>query len=176
MARVPKSEADAAAVKAKTAVVLKGRETLGALSKKRTKKTKCTRGISKLKAEQYVLQVDEIIEAGNLDGEELSPSLFVALFCWMHEAIYDVPCVDEVAPEWNVAASRLSLMLEEDFELDKAEFLVYVQWAAKDEERVELWRRSNRQQGKRLKWRDWFMLKSKLSDYRLFKIRTQGID
>lgn len=176
MARVPKSEADAAAVKAKTAVVLKGRETLGALSKKRTKKTKCTRGISKLKAEQYVLQVDELIEAGNLDGEELSPSLFVALFCWMHEAIYDVSCVDEVAPEWNVAASRLSLMLEEDFEQDKAEFLVYVQWAAKDEERVELWRRSNRQQGKRLKWRDWFMLKSKLSDYRLFKIRTQGID
>jgi hypothetical protein len=176
MARVPKSDADAAVIKAKTAVVLKGREALGALSKKRTKKTKCTRGISKLKAEQFVLQIDELIEAGTLDGDELSPSLFVALFCWMHEAIYDVPCVDEVAPEWNVAASRLSLMLEEDFEQDKAEFLSYVQWAAKDEERIELWRRSNRQQGKRLKWRDWFMLKSKLSDYRLFKIRTQGID
>jgi len=176
MARVPKNDVDALAVKAKAAIVLKGRETLGAMSKKRTKKTKCTRGVSKLKAEQYVLQVDELIEAGNLDGEEMSPSLFVALFCWMHEAIYDVPCVDEVAPEWNVAASRLSLMIEEDFDKDKAEFLVYLQWAAKDEERIELWRRSNRQQGKRLKWRDWFMLKSKFSDYRLFKIRTQGID
>ncbi|MFA5052786.1 MAG: hypothetical protein WC565_01910 [Parcubacteria group bacterium] len=175
MARVPKSEADAKALKAKTALVLKGRENLGALSRKRTKKTKCARGVSKLKAEQYVLQIDELIESG-LNGEELTPTLFVALFCWMHDAIYDVECVDEVAPEWNVAASRLSLMIEEDFEGDKAEFLTYLQWAAKDEERVELWRRSNRQQGKRIKWRDWFMLKSKLSDYRLFKIRTQGVD
>ena len=176
MARVPKSEADAKATKAKTALVLKGRETLGVLSKKHTKKAKCARGVSKLKAEQYVLQVDEMIDNDGLNGEDLTPTLFVALFCWMHEAIYDVECVNEVAPEWNVAASRLSLMIEEDFEGDKAEFLLYLQWAAKDEERVELWRRSNRQQGKRLKWRDWFMLKSKLSDYRLFKIRTQGVD
>jgi hypothetical protein len=176
MSRIPKSKEEAQAAKAKAALVIKGRESLGGIRKKSSKVKKCSRGVSKLRASQFVLQVDELIEAEKLCGEELTPSLFIALFCWMHEAIYDVPCVDEVAPEWNVAASRLSLMVEEDFEDDKAEFLSYVQWAAKDEERAELWRRSNRKLGKRVKWRDWFMLKSKVSDYRLFKIRTQGIE
>lgn len=176
MARVPKSEADAKALKAKTALVLKGRETLGALSKKRTKKPRYTRGISKLKADQYVLQIDEVIEAGTLDSIELTSMMTIALFCWMHEAIYDISCVEEVAREWNVAAKKATSMLEEEFGNDQTEFLAYIRWTAKEEERTELWRRSNRQQGKRVKWRDWFMLKSKLSDFRLFKIRTQGVD
>lgn len=175
MARVRKATEKAQVIKESALEVIKGRALLGPMSLPGSRKTKQprSRGISRRAADQLMRELEEKIEES--DFKTMSPRHWVAMFCWVHEAIYDVDCIEEVRAEWNTASSCVSRMLTEEFGGDEEEFLAYVQWLSKDEERVELWRRSNRKPGRRLRWRDFFFLKTKLADYRLHKARTSGI-
>lgn len=172
MPRKRKTADEAAEVKRKAEVLRMGQDLLGPLRPRSTKRSTKARGIAKAVAAKLVREVDAMLEAGTLG--DLAPRYWVALFCWMHEAIYDVSCVEEVRGEWNVASSRASAMLAEEFDGDEEAFLVYVKWVANREEQTELWRRSNRKPGRRLGWRDFFMLKRKLTDYRLDEARRKG--
>lgn len=173
MPRRRKTSQAAEQAKTNAGQVIEGRRALGAMLKTSSgKKSKTPRGISAAKAAALLREVDEKIEEGDISG--LSPRHWVALFCWFHEAIYDVSCLSEVRREWNIAASRASAMLSDEFERDEGEFLEYMKWAAKDEEKRELWRRSNRRQGARLGWRALFLNTKLLTDYRLAKARQSG--
>lgn len=172
MARVHKSTEAAEQAKQSVDALLKGRATLGPLSTpKRSKKaTSKRRSIGKVEAERLMHEIDERIESENYD--EMRARDYVAFFCWIHEAIYDVPCVDEVRPEWEIASIRAHQMLTEEFGGEHGEFLEYIKHSSKREEEKEIWRRSNQTPGKRLRWRDFFLFKTLLSDYRLFKARN----
>lgn len=173
MPRTRKTIEAAERTKEKADKVLKGRELLGPMSP-RTRKPRAKkfgRAVSSMAAERYVRQVDEMIDSGEYN---MSPRHWVALYCWLHEAVYGVTCVEEVRSQWGTAASRAQTMLTEEFEDDEDEFMAYMKWIAQDEERVENWRRTNHKQGRRLQWRDFFIYKTKLSDYRLARLRTKG--
>lgn len=176
MPRRKKDPAAAEAAKAKTEKVLKARAQLGALafdgSRKRPTKKNTRRSIGKAEAEKLMVRMDERVAEGDYDN--MFADEWVALFCWMHDAIYGVSCVDETRADWKVAAYRAHHMLTEEFDGNAEEFLAYLRHAAKEEEGRETWRRSNRRSGKRVRWRDFFLLKTALNDYRLHKARTEG--
>lgn len=171
MARVRKDVGRAQQVKAMALETVRGRALLGPLQPKAKKKTS-SRGIGRAAADKLMREVDEKIE--NQDFASFTVKHWVAFFCWIHDAVYDLDCLDEVRVEWNAAASAVQRLLNEEFDNDDESFAEYMKWIAKDEERAELWRRSNRRSGRRLRWRDVFLLRARLNDYRLFQARTSG--
>ena len=175
MARVRKGHEAAERAKQAAIKVIRGRELLGPMvkpSRKAQAKERFARQIGRAQAKKYVVQIDAMIEAGEYD---MTPRLWVALFCWLHEAVYGVECIDETRMSWGTASTRANAMLNEEFEGNEDEFMSYLRWVALEEERIEAWRRTNGKQGKRLNWRDLFLYKTKLSDYRLARLRTKGI-
>lgn len=172
--RVRKSPEAAERAKQTASKVIKGRELLGPMAKPSRKaqvKQQFARKIGRAKARNYIRQIDGMIDSGEYD---MTPRLWVALFCWLHEAVYGVECVEETRMAWGTASTRANAMLKEEFEGDEDEFMAYMKWIAQEEERRELWRRTNQRPGKRLTWRDFFLYKTKLSDYRLARLRTKG--
>lgn len=172
MARQRKSLQDAATVQQKAVAVVHGREMLGPMHRTKAKQKNFQRGISKARIDVLMCEIDERINDSDYDG--LTFDHYVALFCWMHEAIYDVDCLDETRREWNVAVNQVRRMLEEEFENDDCSFLEYLRYTAKREEEREIWRRSNRRPGRRMRWRDFFLLKTALADWRLAMARIEG--
>lgn len=173
MARVQKRPEEVQKAKAEAEILLEGRAKLGAIGKAKSKKQPKSRSISELKANRYIIEFEERIEQANF--EDMDAHAFVAMFCWVYEAVYGTPCVDEIRREWNVAVVSVMKMLEKEFGGKIEEFFEFMIWLSKDEERAELWRRTNQRQGKRLKWREVFMLPTKLADYRIAMLRTKGI-
>lgn len=173
MPRKRKSVEQAVEAKAKTVKVLKGRQGLGAMAfEGKRKKAPKTRSIGKVQADRLMLRIDERVADG--DFTDMKSDEWVALFCWMHDAIYGVSAVDETRTDWKIAGYWVSSLLTDEFGGDTEEFFRYMQYVAKDEEERENWRRSNKRTGKRLRWRDFFLLKRSLNDYRLYKARLEG--
>lgn len=172
MARQRKAPDAALRAKASAEAVVRGRELLGPMRRTKPKQKHFSRGVSKARAEVLMREIDERIQLG--DYSDLQLDHYIALFCWMHEAIYDVDCVDETRREWNVAVAQVRRMLEEEFDGKDEDLLNYMRFTAKREEEKELWRRSNRRPGKRMRWRDFFLLTTALADWRLHMARTEG--
>jgi len=173
VARIQKCPEAVQKAKAEAESLLEGRAKLGAIGKTKSKKQSKSRSISELKANRYILEFEERIDKSNFEG--MDAHAFVAMFCWIYEAVYKTTCVDEVRREWNVAVVSTMKMLEKEFGGNEQEMFDFLLWLSKDEERAELWRRTNQRQGKRLKWREVFMLPTKLADYRIAMLRTKGI-
>lgn len=126
--------------------------------------------IGKKAADRYMLELDEFLEDSAYG--KFSKFHWVAFFCWIHEAIYDVSCVSETMSSWGSAANQAKKLMAVEFENDPMEFAKYVQWVAKEQERLEMWHRSKRHKNtRRLGWRDLFLTRKRLTDYRVAMAR-----
>lgn len=164
--RRPKEDAEA--VRTAAMSLLSAREKMGALgppSSQRKALKKKSIGISPGVARKLMADVEQFIEDG--DFSTATPRHWVALFCWIHEAVYSVSCVDEMRAEWIAAAGAALRTLRAEFDGDADTMLTFLRWVARREEGREAWRRSNSGQGYRLGWRDVWLRRRLLVDWRL---------
>jgi hypothetical protein len=174
MPRIKKSVEQVRSLKTKTRELVDKRELLGFGVPKKKRKRSFSRSRSKVRVDTDMLEIDERIERG--DFSKMTPTLYVALFCWIHEAVYQISCIEEVRPNWGVVQQVAKTMLDEEFGGNEQEFVEYLQWVAKNEERRESYRRSTKSTSTwRMQWRDVFMRRTILGDWRLDRVRRTGV-
>jgi hypothetical protein len=122
---------------------------------------------------RYMTEVEAKVEAR--DFSSIAARHWVALFCWIHEAIYNVECVDEVRAEWKAAMFQAAKMLKHKFDDDPVEMFHFINWVAVREQGHEKWRRENKKEGRRLSWRDLFLRERLLTDYKINQLRRDGV-
>jgi hypothetical protein len=123
----------AVTIKHETKERLAKRAALGAMftpAKAPPKKT--ARGISRSQAKANVQSAEILVDERAF--HKFTAREWVGLFCWIHEAVYSVDCIEEVRREWNTAAAAASRMLKDEFGDDKNEFYQYLAWVARIEE------------------------------------------
>lgn len=109
------------------------------------------------------------------DWPQKTPAMLVALFCWAHEAIYEVSCVSEVASVFNGAVSAATKLVKDEFDGSLEHAAEYLRWVWARERSREAWRRKNTGFGRVLSWRHVFHQRELIKEMRLDAARTKGI-
>ncbi len=121
-----------------------------------------------------IAAIDERVERDEWPAED-GPEMLVALFCWAHNEIYGVSCVQEVARVFRGARSAAEKLIRVEFGGDSEKAVEYMRWVWKREREREQWRRKNTGFGKVLTWRHVLMYGELVKEMRLDGLRTNGV-
>lgn len=107
--------------------------------------------------------------------EDERPSLLVAMFCWAHELVYGVSCVNEVARTFKRSTFMAARLVREEFNGSFDDAVDYMRWVWRNERRAEQWRRANTGYGRILTCYEVLRGDTLLKRMRLEQARKDGV-
>ena len=137
----------------------------------RTKKKRYP-GPSKRTILNWVAEFQSLKSTGDFD--DMQSRHLVAFYIIAHTRIYDVAPSEVVGKVAQGANSACKRMMREEFDEDPVLMLKYMAHIFDKETETEKWRRDNNSPGARLSFRDMFVWRRKLDDYRVDMARKGG--
>jgi len=110
--------------------------------------------------------------AQDLDHVKVTPSLIVALYYLCHQEVYGAEPVELVGESWRDACLAVGRLIKQEFDGEARAVVEFVRWVW----RRERWRESRRHEGERkwrVTWRQQFVRRDLLSDYRTEQSRAR---
>lgn len=120
---------------------------------------------------KWCIEFEQLRSRSDFDG--MHPRHLVAMYIIAHEWIYGVRPSEVVGKVAQGAVSACKKMMREEFDDDPVNLLRYLRHTFKKEKEREEWRRKNNQPGARLSYRDVFVYRRKLDDYRVDMARAR---
>lgn len=111
------------------------------------------------------------------DWDDLTPTVFVALFVWCHVKVYGAEPAELMAgATFSKARFAVARMIKSQFGDDRAAALAFVQWTWDGEQRTEKWRREkNGGVGRTIDWVGQFCRPEMITKYRVAMARKDGL-
>lgn len=116
-------------------------------------------------------EMDLLSESGDWSGAR--PAHLVALYGWMHRAVYGVEAAELDGKAFAQATAMAGRFIEREFAGKPAAAVEFIGWVWKREAEREKFRRENGREGGRIGWRLQFG-PHMLTDYRLSLARRSG--
>lgn len=121
--------------------------------------------------ERAVEAAREIFKAE--DWDSLAVAHLVAFYLIFHREVYGADAPDLVGNAWRGACSAASKLVRDEFGGDKRQALEFLRWTWARERERERWRREHGRDGRRICWRQQFVWRSLLAEYRVANERME---
>jgi len=119
-------------------------------------------GASKRSIDKAMGEARDLIKA---KAEAATPAQLVALYCICYEDVYGIEPIEMVGETWKRACFAAARLVKQEFQGCSGEAMEYLRWTWRREKHREQ-HRSDDARRWRVTWRQQFVSKSLLSDYR----------